>query len=210
LIRRESLLLPPAEQDTPGYEIQRFVLEAQGPAADLMRFLAQVGSPPYPTFILHNINITQNDPAVAEADLTVYSSDLEVGSPLPENETEGTPVPEGQEGDRIQEFEMLMRRAVAQENWAEAISYGQRILRLEAGNENAQETLYQAYVSWGDELAAEGNVVQARQQYENALELRPDGEEALEGLRALEDQGPNDAARADVPSGQGRAEGASG
>jgi len=76
LVRTEAMMLRPEEQAETAYQVQRFLIEARGNVPDLMRFLAQVSSGSYSTFVLDSISIRSSNPAVASADLAVFSSDL--------------------------------------------------------------------------------------------------------------------------------------
>ena len=192
LVRLEALLSPPKEIDQPGYDVQRFIIEARGEVPEILRFFSSVGSGPYVTFLLDNINVLPNGPAVGESDLTIYSKDLPAGElALPQPEAAGEETPTGLPGasSEVLQLETLMRRAMVQEDWAAAIAHGRHILELEPGRENVIAMLYESRVSWGRELAAGGQDAQAREQYEEALRLVPNGQDALDGLRALGDQG---------------------
>ena len=185
LVRLEAVLSPPEEVDQPGYDVQRFVIEARGKADAILRFFSNVGGGPFPTLMLDNINVMQDGPATGEGDLTIYSSAVgsaEMGEVVPE----GTPGA-STESSEILQLETLMQHAIAQKDWAAAVAHGRHILELAPGRQNVIDMLYGARVSWAAQLAAEGNTSQAREQYEEALQLVPDGQEALEGLQALGD-----------------------
>lgn len=84
LVRMEKRLATPEEEAVAeAYQVERFVIEAQGAAPNLMRFLARIATGAYKTFLLDNIEIMQDRPAAAEADLAVYSSDLAAGDAGP-------------------------------------------------------------------------------------------------------------------------------
>jgi hypothetical protein len=66
------------------------------------------------------------------------------------------------------------------------VDHGRRILAENPGRPGIVQALYQSYVGWAHDLVAQGRAVEARDQFEAALEVIPDGEEALEGLRQLD------------------------
>jgi LysM repeat protein len=47
------------------------------------------------------------------------------------------------------------------------------------------EKLYAAHVNYGHKLAAEGKLEEAKEEFSHALNIKPDGEEAIAGLRDL-------------------------
>lgn len=70
-------------------------------------------------------------------------------------------------------------------NWAEAISLIEQILALNPGDGEMTEKLYVAHVNYGNALAAEGRLEEAKEEFSRALEIKPDGAEAATGLREL-------------------------
>lgn len=198
LVRMEAMLNTPEEDAQTAYRVQRFLLGVRGDVPQLLRFLGRLSSVPYKTFIIDNIAIRPNGGGVGEsmgnADLVVYSSDLVSGTaPIPEVVAPGPTATVGQT-DNISEIEDYMRRAIADQDWAAAIAHGRHILQLDPARQDVARDVYQAHVSWGRALAAAGQTTEARQQYSEALSLVPNGQEAVEGLRALEPLTPSPAA----------------
>jgi len=188
LVRMEAMLNTPEEEAQLAYRVQRFLLGVRGEFPQLLRFLGRVSNVPYRGVILDAIAIRPDSAygdAIANADLTIYASDLASSTaPIPED---ATPAPTATLGasDNINEIEAFMRRAIADQDWAAAVAHGRHILQLDPSRQDIVRTLYQAHVSWARALAAAGQVAEARQQYDEALTLVPEGQEAQDGLRAL-------------------------
>lgn len=82
LVRTEAMMLRPEEQAETTYQVQRFLIEARGNVPNLMRFMAKVSSGSYRTFVLDSISIRASSPAVASADLAVFSSNISVSGAI--------------------------------------------------------------------------------------------------------------------------------
>lgn len=80
LMRMDTVLNPPAEERQTAYKVQRFYLDVRGPVPNLLRFLARASNGPFGTFFIDNIRVQPDGPALANADLVVYSSDLVTGA----------------------------------------------------------------------------------------------------------------------------------
>jgi len=78
LVRMEAILPEPKEgEKKPSvYKEERFSLQIHGNVPNLMRFLAHIANSPYDTFVLDNISIGPDSPALAEASLTIFYSIL--------------------------------------------------------------------------------------------------------------------------------------
>jgi formylglycine-generating enzyme required for sulfatase activity len=61
----------------------------------------------------------------------------------------------------------------------------EQILAVNPGNADMAEKLYAAYVNYGRQLVEEGNLERAKAEFTRALEVKPDGGEAVAELRAL-------------------------
>jgi tetratricopeptide (TPR) repeat protein len=195
LVRMEAMLNTPEEEGQSAYRVQRFLLGVRGEMPQLLRFLGRITNVPYRGLVLDAIAIRPDNAlggagggavsAIANADLAVYASDLVSGTaPIPQ---EVAPAPTATLGqsDNISEIEAFMRRAIADQDWAAAVAHGRHILQLDPGRQDIVRALYQAHLSWGRALAAAGQVAEAQQQYNEALTLVPDGQEAQDALRAL-------------------------
>jgi hypothetical protein len=73
LVRMEATSLStggPEEQQAL-FQMERFILEARGVAPHLLRFFIHAADNAYDTFVLDNITVGPNGPAVGRADLTI-------------------------------------------------------------------------------------------------------------------------------------------
>jgi len=87
-----------------------------------------------------------------------------------------------------EQLEQRLDEAWAAENWAEAISLIEQILSISPDDEDMTEKLYTAHVNYGRKLAAERRLEEAKEEFTRALAIKPDGQEALAGLRELADK----------------------
>ncbi|MFZ5917710.1 MAG: LysM peptidoglycan-binding domain-containing protein [Chloroflexota bacterium] len=87
----------------------------------------------------------------------------------------------------------------AAENWPEVIDLIQRILAIDPNYAGMRDKLYAAHVNYGYRLKAEGRLEEARAEFIRALDLRPDGAEALAGLRELAGETPLPSEPSPVP-----------
>jgi tetratricopeptide (TPR) repeat protein len=190
LVRMEAMLNAPEETVSSGYRVQRFLLGVRGEVPQLLRFLGRISNVPYRGIVVDNITIRPDDDAstgaaLANADLAVYPVDVATDAvPIPE-QAALAPTDPMQPTDNIDEIEALMRRAIADQDWAAAVAHGRHILHLAPDRDDIAQALYQAHVDWARVLASAGQVAEAQQHYSEALALMPDGQEAQEGLRAL-------------------------
>jgi len=189
LVRMEAIAADWEEEGESIYSVQRFLLEAEGEVPNLLRFLSRVGGGPYVTFLVEDVTIRSDGVPVASADLTVFASDLGAGATPRLVKRLSAPVPATTplvaEGEDLLRLESQMIMAMAAREWPAAVDHGRRILAESPGRPGIVQALYQSHVSWAHDLVAQGRGVEAREQFEAALEFFPQGEEALEGLRQL-------------------------
>jgi formylglycine-generating enzyme required for sulfatase activity len=76
------------------------------------------------------------------------------------------------------------------EEWEEVIGLIEQILAIHPNYDDMIEKLYAAHVNYGLQLVEEGNFEQAKMEFTRALEVKPDGGEALAELRALPGETP--------------------
>ncbi|MHB0859128.1 MAG: hypothetical protein ACYC5M_16365 [Anaerolineae bacterium] len=202
LVRMEAMLSSPEELAQTTYRVQHFLLEVQGDIPNLMRFLSRVANGPYISFSIDNISIQPTNPAVANADLTVYSSDLAPGA-QPRGAGGAASSQPTDPATEVAQLETVVADALTAKAWATAVSAAERILVLAPEREDMVTVLYQARLSWGRQLVAEGEIDQAREQFQAAVVLQPSGSEAQEVLRTLPTPMPSaqDTPQALAPSG---------
>jgi LysM repeat protein len=73
----------------------------------------------------------------------------------------------------------------AAEDWEEVISLIEQIRAINPDYDDMTEKLYAALVNYGHRLIAEGNLEAAKERFSRALNIKPDGAEAMAGLRQL-------------------------
>jgi LysM repeat protein len=71
-------------------------------------------------------------------------------------------------------------------DWARSVETLSEIVSLDPGNAAMRSRLYQAHVNLGWQLLVGHSLEAASSQFSLALQIRPDGEEAVEGLRLLQ------------------------
>ena len=192
LVRMEKMVGSPEEGAERAYNRDLFLLEIHGEIPDLMRFLTRVGGGPYVSFVLDNVAMGPDSPAVADADLIAYSSDYlgaslgEGGALTPTLQVTPTLETGGLAGSaHLVRLRDMMEDAIREENWPLVVATGRQLRKAGAETPQVTDALYQAHLAWGRQLAARGQVSEARAQYGVALALRPDSEEARNALADL-------------------------
>jgi LysM repeat protein len=78
----------------------------------------------------------------------------------------------------------------AVKDWEEVISLIEQILAINPDYDDMNQKLYAAHVNYGRQLAAEGKLEEAKEEFTRALEIKPDGGEAIAELKALAGETP--------------------
>jgi len=73
----------------------------------------------------------------------------------------------------------------AAKEWEKVIGLIQQILAINPDYADMTEKLYAAHVNYGQQLAAEGRLEEAKLEFTRALDIKPDGGEAMAELQAL-------------------------
>jgi len=73
----------------------------------------------------------------------------------------------------------------AAKDWARVISLIEQILAINPNYDDMTEKLYAAHVNYGQQLAAKGKLEEAKLEFTRALQVKPDGGEAIWELGAL-------------------------
>jgi LysM repeat protein len=71
------------------------------------------------------------------------------------------------------------------EEWEEVIGLIEQIRAINPNYDDMTEKLYAAHVNYGQQLVAEGRLEEAKLEFTRALEVKPDGGEAIAELQAL-------------------------
>lgn len=84
LVRLEAtaLSIGATEEQSALFQMERFVLEARGYAPHLLRFFIHAADRAYDTFVLDNITMGPDGPAVGRADLTIVHTSFTPESPI--------------------------------------------------------------------------------------------------------------------------------
>jgi len=95
----------------------------------------------------------------------------------------GTPTPTNEE--TLQQLMEQLDAAWIQHDWPRALDLIDQIIAIDPDYDNIQERHYYAHVNYGSQLMFDLECTQSLAEFREALELRPDGEEALRGLELI-------------------------
>jgi len=107
-----------------------------------------------------------------------------VGTPVPTP----TPTPTGTPAPTLtveEQLEQSLHESWEDEEWEEVIGLIEQILAINPHYDDMTEKLYAAHVNYGRRLAAEGKLEEAKVEFTRALDVNPDGGEAIAELQAL-------------------------
>lgn len=122
-----------------------------------------------------------------------------LGTPTPAVTPLGTPVPTPVATPIVTPSPMLtMEEQLAQslhepwaaKDWEEVIRIVEQILAINPDYDDMNQKLYAAHVNYGRQLAAESKLEEAKEEFTRALEIKPDGGEAIAELKALAGETP--------------------
>jgi len=181
----ESRAAPPEEEQKDSYTINRYWLEAKGDLPNLLEFMTRIKEAAFESFVMTDLTITEEEERhTLSIGITLYSSPLSSGAVV-----QATPAvtvtPES-----VAQLEQMLAAAWDSENWEQVIALIPQILSMEPEYEGMNEKLYSAHVNYGYQLLNQGNPAGAAEQFNQALEIRPDGPEALKGLEQAKAWGP--------------------
>jgi LysM repeat protein/Tfp pilus assembly protein PilO len=167
----------PSEEEKGACDVREFRLQAAGLLPDLVDFLSRIEEAAFESFVISNVNITEGEEQhTLNMDVALYTSPYSSGAVVPP--TPGVTVTPAS----LAQLEEMLGTAWESNEWERAIGLIEQILALEPDYDDMTEKLYAAYVNYGDQLLREGNPDGAKAQFENALEIKADGSEALAGL----------------------------
>jgi subtilisin-like proprotein convertase family protein/tetratricopeptide (TPR) repeat protein len=185
LTRLQSL----GQEERDGVLAMKYDVAAEGTIQALSDFAYRLEHEIFPIARLTESGITTRDGHNRlTGNLLVY------GSTLP-GRVAALPTPSLAE--RQAEIQSQFERALATQDYELALSALTRLEALNPSDPNLAEQRYQTHVAYGEYLLALGHLDLAQQQYEIALNLKPGGTEAAEGLVKLA------ATRSLTPSPQG-------
>ncbi len=159
------------------YDLRTFRVQATGPLVELEDFVSRVGAISPHGLLISNLSIVEGKQGhTLTMDLTMYASPYAEGGLLPTGSLLPGPSPAG--GTTAANLSAL-DAAWAAGDWPRAIALIERILAAEPAARAMLDKLYAAYVNYGHRLLQEGNAAAAIAQLTFALEIRPEGPEAL-------------------------------
>jgi LysM repeat protein len=85
----------------------------------------------------------------------------------------------------LQQLEQALNAAWNAQNWEEALRIINQIIAIDPNYDDIQERHYFALVNYGYQLLAENRCTEAKAAFQDALDLRPNGEEAIMGLELV-------------------------
>jgi LysM repeat protein len=88
--------------------------------------------------------------------------------------------------ERLEELEEQLDTAWNELNWEEALRIIDEIMAIDPDYDDIEDKKYDAHIGYGYQLFNAGDCSGALAQFRAALELQPDGEEALLGLELLD------------------------
>lgn len=191
----------PKPKEKSVYDVKTLRIQVTGPLPQLMDFVSRIEEATYPTFVITNVNISSTEGThVLTMDITLYTSPYSPGTLVQVTPTLTpvlTPTLPAQVEVRVptvtpsptlsmvEQLALRLEEVWDAENWQEAIVLIQQIRAIDPEYNDMVGKLYTAHVKYGHQLAAEGRLEEAKDEFTRALTLRPDGEEALSGLQGL-------------------------
>lgn len=149
---------------------------AEGDLTALTEFVTRLEDEAFPAAFVSDPTFSENGEGeyVMGGELTVYGSTLST-NPL----VQTTPLSPEQ---RAQQLRTEAADALARGDYELALSRLLQLRAMEPGAADVDDLLYDVYVAYGDQLRTENRPDLAREQYESALAINPNGPEATRGL----------------------------
>lgn len=168
----------PEQEEKPIYDVKMFQLQVEGAVSNLITFVSRIEEASFESFAIANVNIAEGEePHTLTMDITLYTSPFSSGATEPV--TPGvTPTPVN-----LTQLEESLAEAWESRDWERAITLINQILAIDPKYDDMVEKLYNAHVNYGYQLLEEEDAGGAIVQFNLALEIKPDGEEALTGLQ---------------------------
>jgi tetratricopeptide (TPR) repeat protein len=170
----------PQEEKKSMYDVKTFRLQVEGTLPKLTDFMSGIKEAASKSFVITNVNITGGEELhILAMDITLYTSPYSSGAAV-----QATPgVTPGETPASLPQLNEELAVAVASREWERVIGLINQILAIDPYYDGMVETLYAAHVNYGYQLLEEGDTGGAAMQFNLALEIKPDGEEALAGLQ---------------------------
>ena len=171
------------EEKKESYDVGKFHLQVEGTLPNLVDFVTLIEEAAFESFVIDSVNITQGGEEGEEQeqhtlsmDIALYSSPYSAGAVV--GPTPGVTVTPGS----LAQMEEALGTAWDSGDWELAIGLIGQILALEPDRADMTEKLYAAHVNYGYQLLGDDDPDGATAQFNNALEIKPDGLEAQAGL----------------------------
>jgi len=110
-------------------------------------------------------------------------------TPVPPTDTP-VPPPTLTMEEQLEQLAQSLHEPWAAKDWEEVIRLIGQILAINPDYDDMTEKLYAAHVNYGQKLTDEGRVEEAKEEFIRALDIKPDGAEAIAGLQALAGETP--------------------
>jgi LysM repeat protein/type II secretory pathway pseudopilin PulG len=170
------------EEKGDSYGVGKYRLQVKGSLRNLVGFVTRIEEALFEGFVISNVSITRGGEGEEQAslhtlsmDVALYTSPHSTGAVV--QPTPGvTVIPED-----LAQMEEMLDTAWESGDWGLAIDLIEQIMALEPDYADVTEKLYAAHVNYGEQLLGEGDPDGAKVQFENALEVKPDGTEAQAG-----------------------------
>lgn len=170
----------PQEEEKGAYDVRKFQLQAEGSLPDLADFISRIEESVLESFVISNVSITEGEEQEQDTlnmSIALYTSLYSSGAAVPP--VPGvTVIPES-----LAQMEEMLNTAWDSGDWKLVIDLVEQIMVIEPDYADMPNKLYSAYVNYGYQLLGEGDPDEATAQFNSALEIEPDGMEALAGLQ---------------------------
>lgn len=184
---------PPIITET--YSQRDFQFQVAGIPEALLDFLGRIAEVELSGFVVNNVALAPaEDGHLLSLGVSVYSSPYSMRSVLASGseDAEGTESTAGTrdiarsvEGLPLAEIQRQVEQAWIERNWPQAIDVLSQVVATTPENEPARIALYRAHVNYGYHFLADRNPVAAKEQFEAALLIQPNGREALVELQQM-------------------------
>ncbi|MEE9490730.1 MAG: type 4a pilus biogenesis protein PilO [Dehalococcoidia bacterium] len=171
---------PNPEEKKDIYDVRMFQLQVEGALPKLMDFISRIKEAAFKSFVIANVNITEGEELhILTMDITLYTSPYSPGAAV-----QAMPgVTPAETPTNLPQLIEELAIALASREWDQVIGLIKQILGIDPYYDGMVDALYAAHVNYGYQLLEEGDTGGATAQFQAALEIKPDGEEAIAGLQ---------------------------
>ena len=171
---------PSPEEKKDIYDVRMFQLQVEGALPRLMDFTSRIKEAAFKSFVITNVNIAEGEELhTLTMDITLYTSPYSSGVAV-------QATPGGTPAETLASLTQLNQElaiALASREWERVIDLINQILFIDPYYDDMVEKLYEAHVNYGYQLLEGGDTGGAATQFNLALKIKPDGEEAIAGLQ---------------------------